>query len=86
MVETCHNYVKSGHKYKEMAENPLYHGMFQIQNTKEYCLGIIFGSYIQFIEDHFFHKYNREMDEDEHALMVGIFMEMANKISSSLFR
>lgn len=86
MIEVCHNYVKSGHKYKNMAENPLYSDMFQIQNKKEYCLGMIFGSYIQLFEDHFIHKYNREMDEDERAFMVAIFIEMANEISSSLFK
>jgi len=86
MVETCSNYVKSGNKYKDMAENPIYHDMFKIQNKKEYCLGIIFGSYIQLFEDHFVHKYDREMDPDERALMIAIFKETANEISSSLFR
>ena len=69
-----------------MSENPIYHDMFKIQNTKEYCLGMIFGSYMQLFEDHFIHKYNREMNEDERALMVAIFKEMANEISSSLFK
>jgi hypothetical protein len=69
-----------------MAESPTYNDMFQIQNTKEYCLGMIFGSYIQLFEDRFIHKYNREMDSDERALMVAIFKASANDISSSLFK
>jgi len=64
IVALCHSMIEKGHEYKKMAENPVFQKMFNIQNSKEYALGMILGSYIQTIDDYFKVNYDREMDED----------------------
>ena len=86
IVALCHRMIEKGHEYKKMAENPVFQKMFNIQNSKEYALGMILGSYIQTIDDYFKVNYDREIDEDERAFMIALFQEFAPKIISSLFK
>lgn len=86
IVSWCDGFTQTGHKYKTMAENPVFKDIFGIQNPKEYALGMILGSYIQHFDEYFKVKYDREMDEEERAFLIAVFGQLAPKIIDSLFK
>jgi len=82
----CEEIIGNGRKYKEMGESEIYKEMFGIQNSKEFAIGIILGTYLENIHQAWRKKYGHEMNQDDANLVLGIFNEVAPSIMDSLFK
>lgn len=78
--------IEHGRHFKDMAENPTYREIFNIQNTKEYALGIIVGLLIQLFDTYIKNIRGRQMNDVERAVLGKLLEDESQSIMDSLFK